>query len=180
MIAPIGRSVVLTLDEATKAGEARRIALRIADRLGFDETSRGRVGIVVTEAATNLHKHARDGELILRALDEGQSVGLEVLAVDRGPGMADIGRCLADGYSTAGSPGHGLGAMMRLSSSFDLYSSTETGTVTLAHLGQGCHAEGDRAGMELGVVNLPLGGEEVCGDAWAVDEQPGRSVVLVV
>jgi anti-sigma regulatory factor (Ser/Thr protein kinase) len=171
--------VVITIDEASKAGEARRAALGMADRLGFDETGRGRVGIVVTEAATNLFKHASEGELILSALDDGRSAALEVLALDRGPGMADVGRCLVDGMSTAGSPGNGLGALTRLSSAFDLYSSTPTGTALVARLSQG-PLDGRRPGLDFGVVSLPLAGEEVCGDAWAVDEQPGRSVVLVV
>lgn len=175
-----GLSVALSLDEASKAGEARRIATAMADRLGFDETGRGRAAIVVTEAATNLYKHARGGQLILRALEEKGSVGLEVLAVDRGPGMADVGRCMADGFSTAGSPGNGLGAIARLSSSFELFSSTETGTTAVARLWNGPPAERRGPGLEFGIVNLPLAGEEVCGDAWAVDEQPGRSVVLVV
>ena len=180
MISASGPPVVLSLDEVSQVGEARRLATAMANRLGFDETGRGRVAIVVTEAATNLYKHARGGELVLRALEEGESVGLEILAVDRGPGMADVGRCMTDGFSTAGSPGNGLGAMKRLSSSFDLYSSTETGTAALARLWQGADAEGHGGGMEVGVVNLPLAGEEVCGDAWAVDEQPGRTLVLVV
>ena len=137
--------------------------------------------IVVTEAATNLFKHARGGVLVLQGLEAGRSVGLEVLALDRGPGMADVGRCMADGVSTAGSPGNGLGAIARLSSSFDIYSSTETGTAVLARLWHGADAKRrGAADWTFGVVSLPVAGEEVCGDAWAVDEQPGRTLVLVV
>jgi anti-sigma regulatory factor (Ser/Thr protein kinase) len=180
VISASGLPVALSLDEVSKVGEARRLATAMANGLGFDETGRGRAAIVVTEAATNLYKHARGGEIVLRALEAGRSVGLEVLALDRGPGMADVGRCMTDGVSTAGSPGNGLGAMARLSSSFDLYSSTETGTAALARLWQGADAEGHGAGMTFGVVSLPLAGEEVCGDAWVVDEQPGRTLVLVV
>ena len=53
---------------------------------------------------------------------------VEMLALDRGPGMADVPRCLGDGYSTGGSLGQGLGAVRRLSTDFDIYSMPERGT----------------------------------------------------
>ena len=37
------------------------------------------------------------------------------LASTAGPGMADVARCLRDGYSSGGTPGTGLGAVQRLS-----------------------------------------------------------------
>ncbi len=180
MISPTGVQVVLSLDDASAVGEARRLATAMAASLGLDETSRGRVAIVATEAATNLHKHARGGELLLRGLADGDMVGLEILAFDRGPGMADVGRCLTDGFSTAGTAGNGLGAIKRLSSTFDIYSSTETGTTVLARVWQSDRGERHAPRLQFGVVSVPLPGEEVCGDAWAVDEQPGRTVVMLV
>jgi hypothetical protein len=114
-------------------------------------------------------------------VEHGPIGGLEVLALDLGPGMADVGRCLADGYSTAGSRGVGLGAMARLSALFDIHSRPGEGTAVLARLWSAPLPERpEAAGLEFGVVSLPLAGEEVCGDAWAVDEGRGRSFVLVV
>jgi anti-sigma regulatory factor (Ser/Thr protein kinase) len=172
--------VVLTVDEPSKVGEARRITRTLARRLGFDETESGRVTLIATEMATNLHKHSRGGVLILRGLEGRDSVGIEILALDRGPGMADVGRCMADGFSTAGSPGNGLGAIVRLSSSFDIYSSTETGTAMMVRFQRKTASGPCGGGMQLGVVNVPLAGEVVCGDAWAVDEQRGRVVAMMV
>ena len=51
--------------------------------------------------------------------------------------MADVGRCLTDGFSTAGTAGNGLGAIARLAALFDIHSSTETGTAVVARLWQG-------------------------------------------
>ena len=48
--------------------------------------------------------------------------------------MADVGRCLGDGYSTAGTPGTGLGAMARLSALVEIHSSPDQGTAILARL----------------------------------------------
>ena len=94
--------------------------------------------------------------------------------------MADVGRCIGDGFSTASTPGNGLGAIVRLSSFFDIYSSIESGTAVMARLWRDAAAGEREEGVEVGVVNLPFAGEEVCGDAWAVEELPGRTVVMMV
>src|SRR5436309_3144918 len=83
-------------------------ATELAGRLGFSRTGAGNVAVVVTEAATNLVKHATAGEILLYALQCGQIGGIEALALDRGPGIANVAKCLRDGYSTTGSPGTGL------------------------------------------------------------------------
>ncbi|QEH34526.1 Serine/threonine-protein kinase RsbT [Aquisphaera giovannonii] len=178
MIVP-GQSAVVSVDEATRVGEARRLAASMAERLGFGGGTRSDLAIVVTEAATNLLKHATGGRLVLRPIDELGAAGVEVLALDRGPGMADVGRCLADGFSTAGSPGNGLGAIRRLSTGFDIHSSP-SGTAMLARLVEGPPAaRGTHPRSGLGVVNQALDGEEVSGDAWAVEEREGRTLIAV-
>ena len=167
--------------DGSQPGDARRVAVSLADRLGFGEIERGEVAIVVTEMATNLVKHAAaGGQLLLRPFDEMAGSGLEVLSLDRGPGIADVARCMADGYSTAGSHGHGLGAIVRLSDAFEIHSELGSGTAVLArfHLKPPSHFR--RVGMEFGAVNLPISGEEVCGDAWDVDDSGDRCRILVV
>ena len=128
MISAIDRPIVLHMEHPTMAGEARRAASAMASRLGFDETVTGKAAILATEAATNLCKHAQHGELIIQGLAWGATVGIEILALDWGPGMHDVLRCRADGYSTAASPGTGLGAMSRLASAFDIHSLPGVGT----------------------------------------------------
>jgi hypothetical protein len=102
---------------------------------------------------------------------------VEVLALDKGPGMADVERCLRDGYSTAGTGGSGLGAMRRMSSLFDIHSVPGVGTAVLAQLWAG--KPPPPSGVEVGVVCVPMKGEEVCGDSWAVDRKEGRFLLLV-
>jgi anti-sigma regulatory factor (Ser/Thr protein kinase) len=172
-----GQPVVLAIDDASGVGQARRTAAAMAGRLGFDATGLGRVAIVVTEAATNLFKHAVGGELILQEVEDGERRGLEVLALDRGPGMADVSRCQADGFSTAGSPGNGLGAMARLTSSLEIHSAPGSGTALAARLWTG---PSKPSALEWGAVCLPMPGEEVCGDAWSVQTGGHRHMVMVV
>ena len=69
----------------------------------------GKVAIVATEMATNLVRHASNGELLIQIIRTGSSKILEMLSIDLGPGMADVSRCLQDGYSTGGTAGNGLG-----------------------------------------------------------------------
>ncbi|QRN96701.1 SpoIIE family protein phosphatase [Archangium violaceum] len=170
-------STAIAVTESSQAGHARRTASALAARLGFDEETQGKVAIVVSEAAKNLVAHAREGLILLRTLHSGPHVGVEMLALDKGPGMADVDRCLRDGYSTAGTGGAGLGAMRRMASVFDIHSVPGVGTAVLAQLWAG--KPPPASGMEVGVVCVPKVGEEVCGDSWAVDRKDGRFLFLV-
>lgn len=167
--------VVLLVDDASQVGEARRSASAFALALGFDDDVVGRLALLVTEAATNLARHGRGGTLLLRMVDD--NAGIELLGVDRGPGMADPRRCLADGYSTGGTAGKGLGAIQRIASSFDLWSVPGSGTVLYARIGLA--QRGDDAAPDLGVVSVPAPGERIRGDAWAVQRDDGVLRVCV-
>lgn len=166
--------------ESSQTGEARRIALGAAMELNFSSTQQGRVGIVSSELATNLAKHSRGGEFILQEIRCGERSGLELMTVDSGPGFSDVSKVMQDGFSTAGSQGTGLGAVTRLSDSFDIYSQNGRGSVFVAQLW--AHEGGCRnAGIEYGVVSVPHPSETANGDAWLTDELgAGRYVVMIV
>ena len=179
---PVGLPIL----EFSQAGEARRMALSLASSLGFNETERGKVGIVVTEMANNLVRHATDGQLLLQAVEKNNIVGIEILALDKGPGMSNISECLRDGYSTAGTPGNGLGAIARLSTAFDIHSVPSVGTALLSQLWASPNQELPLRSnidididIDIGVVCLPKIGEEVSGDAWAIDRCGDRTLLLV-
>ena len=57
------------MEDPSNVGEARRFALNLCAELDFDETRKGRVGIIVNELGNNLIRYAQKGELILRGLD---------------------------------------------------------------------------------------------------------------
>lgn len=154
----------IVLDDASGAGEARRAASAIALRLGCDEVDAGRIALVVTEAATNVVKHAARGEVLLEAIREEPHWRLRMLALDRGPGMRDVTAHLRDGVSTTGTAGTGLGAIRRLADAFDVYTSP-AGTVIFAELADG---EARMEAIQAGIVCVPLAGEERCGDDCAV------------
>jgi anti-sigma regulatory factor (Ser/Thr protein kinase) len=177
--------ILIPVTDPSVVGEGRRRAARLAEEAGLDATDQGRVAIVVTELATNLVRHARDGRLILRSTAAGGSDGavasVEVLAVDAGPGMADVNRCLSDGFSTGGTAGNGLGAVRRMSDEFDIYSAA-SGTVVLARVNAGRVTRGVAAAARSprwGGVSVPAPGEEVCGDAWRVVQAEGLVSIIV-
>lgn len=154
--------------EPTQPSAARYMVREIADSVGFDEADSYRAGLVATELATNLSKHARGGEILARVLDAGADSAVELIAVDRGPGIRDVAAALADGHSTAGSPGTGLGAIRRLADMFDMHTTEGRGTVIVARLGRKRRLVPRAGGLEFAGVSLPKSGETVCGDAWSV------------
>ncbi len=166
----------VSIADVSDPGEARRRALELAARVGLDAADAGRLALVVTEAASNICKHARGGEVILGG--DAAAHAVEVIAIDRGPGMADVARCMEDGYSTAGSPGSGLGAIRRQASSLEVYSRVGGGTVLVAVV----RPPGAlvAAGVRAGAVCLPLAGEARCGDGCELAGNGSRALVAVV
>jgi len=174
----------LRVIERSDVAEARRACIARATGLGFDESDAGRVAIVASELATNLVKHGGGGEILLGVEENGDGSGIELIALDKGRGMADVAQCLRDGYSTAGSAGTGLGAMERQSDVFELFSAPGLGTAVLARLRPRRRREPPpagavlrplAAGLRIGGVNVPVRGEPVSGDAWASAPPPAAA-----
>jgi anti-sigma regulatory factor (Ser/Thr protein kinase) len=164
--------------ELSEIAAARRAAAEMARKLSFTELRAGRLAIVVTEAATNIVKHAHEGEILMRPVDIAGHCGVEVLAIDSGPGMGNVDLLMADGTSTAGTYGVGLGAIRRQADSFDIYSAPGKGTVVMMTV-WASDGPVPQTGWEVGGVCLPIAGEEECGDNWGVSfRQSGISVVV--
>jgi len=170
--------IAVPVGEPNQAGEARRAAIRLAETIGFDEQARGEVAIVATELATNLARYAQHGSLLLHALDLPAGRTIEVLSIDSGPGITDLRACLQDGYSTGGTPGNGLGAVRRLSTVFDIFSSA-AGTAIVSRVSRGAEPRQPPSPFVWGVVSLPAPREQVCGDAWRIAEGEAGCAVMV-
>ncbi len=158
---------------------ARRCAVRMAGQLGLDESVCGKLAIVVTETATNILKHAGHGKIVLKPLQRDPAPAVEVLALDSGPGIANLASCLRDGMSTTGTSGTGLGAMRRLAGYFDAYTAAGKGSAFYMRLGSGARAPAPVPAIDIGAVCVPMRGEEFCGDAWSVMMNE-RSVKVLV
>ncbi|WP_157018242.1 SpoIIE family protein phosphatase [Cryptosporangium arvum] len=166
------RQIVVTDDAAV--GEARRTANRLVGALGGDEKAVTRAELVATELGTNLLRHAEPGGwILLRPVPPGQ---VEILAVDRGPGIRDLEAAL-DGRSPAPKGlGCGLRSAARASGLFDVWTSAGAGTVALGVVDLGGSPVERRT-----CAGVCVGLSEVSGDGWSVrGADVGREAVAVV
>ena len=189
-----------SISEPGHVGSLRRYVTHLAKDHGFSAEDSGRVALAATELGTNLAKHAvNGGEVLVRALvseDKAANMspeaeygsasrGIELISMDKGPGIPDLGRALKDGYSTMGSPGTGLGALRRLSQEFDIYSTVGRGTVVFCRVwthNSPAWPEREKPTRKIiqsGVVMIPRKGEDICGDGWSIARKGGSTVIMV-
>ncbi|WP_433797368.1 SpoIIE family protein phosphatase [Actinoplanes sp. CA-252034] len=163
------------VEEPGTASAVRRAAERLAAELAMPERRIADLSIVAAEAAGNLIKHADQGAILVRVVRSADHAGVELIAIDSGPGMDDITYSMGDGNSTAGTLGIGLGAILRQASRWDLHSVPGRGTVLSVQVWPG---EVPEQGWAAGLTR-PLSGETSCGDAFAFREIDGRRQVLL-
>ncbi|MCP5158975.1 MAG: anti-sigma regulatory factor [Gammaproteobacteria bacterium] len=112
--------------------EARRAALLMALDLGLKRTEAYYVATAVSELATNLFLHAGGGDIQLSVVARSNRLGIEVIAQDEGPGIADVALALSDGFTTSNGLGCGLPGAQRLMDEMEIDSEVGRGTRILA------------------------------------------------
>jgi anti-sigma regulatory factor (Ser/Thr protein kinase) len=178
LISSLLPQLVFPVTHASDISAARRAGQKLAQELDFDEVQAGRLAIVITEAGTNILKHAGEGTLyVMRAQSGAAMAGIDVLAIDKGPGIVDLDSALRDGMSTAGTAGNGLGALRRQADEFDVWSMPGRGAAFFMRLWRGSPPP-HPCGVEVGALYVPLGGEEACGDGWAMSCDHDGSTLL--
>lgn len=160
----------LRVEDPSAGAACRSAALALASRLEFPETRTDQLTLAVTEAATNLHKHASQGSMLLRIARHDGRPGIEMVTIDAGPGFRDAAAALRDGHSTSGTLGIGLGAIGRLADFCDLYSVPGPGTALVARFWPAPHPG---AVPYAGLVR-PITGETECGDIFGAVETENR------
>jgi len=175
------RAAATVVADASQVAEARRTASALARAVGLDEVREGTVALIVTEAATNIVKHAAGGgHIIVSPIEDPVVRGVEILALDKGAGMPNVQECLDDGYSTTGTQGAGLGAIRRQADEFDICSVAGQGTAVLARVfTEPRRRQADGAPFRIAGVCLPVAGERVSGDAWTWSAHPAAPRILV-
>ncbi len=160
---------IVAVNHASDIAQARRAGQALAQELGFDETRSGQLALLISEAATNIIKHAGEGRIYLSAVHDGERAGVDVLAVDAGPGIGNLGLALRDGVSSVGTAGTGLGAMRRLADEFDVFAPRDKGSVFFMRL-WACApvVPGAPSPFAFGALSLPIASEDSNGDGWAI------------
>jgi phosphoserine phosphatase RsbX len=115
----------IAIDGAEDVAQARIRTRDLASTMGFKQPALDAIATAVSELARNIVDHAAHGEIVLTA----RTHGLEIVASDRGPGIADIQRALEDGFTTSGGLGCGLSGARRLVDKLEIASEPGVGTV---------------------------------------------------
>ncbi|WP_170990963.1 ATP-binding protein [Herbidospora galbida] len=146
-------AVWIDVTEESAVGAVRRAAVDRARAAGLPEGRVAEVAIVAAELAANVQRHAGSGTVLVRR----GTAHVEIVAVDSGPGFDPPP---VEGLSTRGGLGIGLGAITRLSDSFDVYSRPGLGTVFAVRMGE-------PAPLDITGLTRPMPGEDLGGDAYA-------------
>ncbi|MEV6717420.1 ATP-binding SpoIIE family protein phosphatase [Lentzea sp. NPDC051208] len=177
---PLVRDEVwLPVEETAQVGRIRRTATSLAERLGFSATRAAEIGLAATEIGTNLHKHAQQGVVLIRTVRGERDAAVEIVAVDRGPGIADMALAWEDGQSTTGTLGVGLGAVARLATSCAMSSRPGKGTALVARFAPKLDRAPEWGEERAAGMTRPIKGEEVCGDAYAVCRSTDRMTLMM-
>jgi anti-sigma regulatory factor (Ser/Thr protein kinase) len=159
----------LRVEDPSAASACRSAAASLASRLRFPEARADQLALAVTEAASNLDKHAVQGSMLLRIARSDGRPGIEMVTIDAGPGLRDMSAALRDGHSTSGTLGIGLGAIRRLADFCDVYSVPGHGTALVARFWPAPPPGPVRC---AGLVR-PISGETECGDVFGAAETAG-------
>ena len=178
------------VDDSSQVKVAAHCAAEVARNSGFGAAAVDSIRLAATELAENLHRHAVGGELVIIP-PVVEADALVLVAVDRGPGVERFEVCLADGYSTIGTMGVGLGAVRRAAGRFDAVSEPGRGTVVAASFR---HDDGGRLprrssraaeqvppgpAFDIGAVGFAIAPELRNGDGWGALHRGARLVVVV-
>ncbi|NUO98369.1 MAG: SpoIIE family protein phosphatase [Nonomuraea sp.] len=162
-------------EDPSAVGAVRRRAVELAEAAGFDTTRTGQTAVAVSEAVSNLVKYAVEGTVLVRPHPEDPAA-VELVALDKGPGMADVARALRDGYSTSGTLGIGMGAIARIASGYDVHSVPGVGTVLVMHF---TAAGAPGPPLRASGLTRPIGEEVSCGDDFAIAKDDAATTVLL-
>jgi serine/threonine-protein kinase RsbT len=95
---------------------------------GFAETPSRMIATAVSELVRNILKYAGTGEIRLHPVKKIGARGIEIEAVDHGPGIEDCEAAMQDHFSSSGTLGLGLPAVKRMMDEFSLVSTPGEGT----------------------------------------------------
>ena len=110
----------LRIDREDDIITVRRRVRDIVELRKFDSFATAAITTAASELARNALTHGGGGAATIEEVSDGYRTGIRILFEDQGPGIADIPRALAGGYTTARSMGLGLSGSRRLVDEFEL------------------------------------------------------------
>lgn len=175
--------VTLSVAEPGDASHARERVRQMGHGIGFQPRAVEELVLVVSELSSNLVRHGGGGELVLSPHLDQSGPGITIEARDGGPGIKNIDEAMADGFSTGGSLGYGLGTVNRLMDEVEVISPAANNRGTVVTCCRRVPCQDVRPGplpLEVGVAARPYPGEKVSGDAYFVKSWGTRLLVAVM
>jgi serine/threonine-protein kinase RsbT len=118
----------IRIDKEADIIAVRQLVRELARTHRFDQFASAALITAASELSRNVWVHARAGIARVGLLRAPGRTGVEMTFEDRGPGIADLERALAGGYSTANSLGLGLSGTKRLVDEFTIDTEPGRGT----------------------------------------------------
>lgn len=125
---PVAADVRVAIRTDADVVTARQEARTMGAELGLSSTDLTLLATAISEVARNITTYAGEGEVALRVVERGGRRGVEVVASDDGPGIADLELAMQDGYTTGKGLGLGLPGARRLVDEFELRTALGSGT----------------------------------------------------
>jgi len=122
------REETLGIQSDADVVRVRQMTRALAVAQGFRLVDQTKIVTAASELARNTLIHGGGGAVLLESVHEGARRGLRLTFTDKGPGIADVARAMADGYTTGSGLGLGLGGAKRLSNEFEISSAPGQGT----------------------------------------------------
>ena len=128
---PLGASVV-PIASSTDIVSARQRGRELASQIGFTGSDLTVIATAISELARNIIEYAQSGEIVLSLAHRGSRMGIQIVARDEGPGIAEVARAVQPGYTTGNGLGLGLPGVRRLMDDFEIASVVGKGTSVTA------------------------------------------------
>ena len=120
--------MAVRIESAADVVTARQRGRALAAKIGFAGSDLTVIATAISELARNILEYAKVGEIVLGTAQKGSRNGILIVARDEGPGIADLGRAMQDGYTTGKGLGVGLPGVRRLVDDFEINSTVGEGT----------------------------------------------------
>ena len=122
------REIRVRIQSSTDIVSARQQGRALAAQAGFSSSNLTIIATAISEVARNIVEYAKEGEVVLSLINDSHKKGLQIIASDQGPGIADIATVMRDSYSTGKGLGIGLPGSRRLMDEFEITSQVGKGT----------------------------------------------------
>jgi len=128
MIVDKESEVRVRIESSADIVAARQQCRAQAVRAGFSNSNLTIIATAISEVARNIVEYAKEGEVVITVINNATKKGVQIIAADRGPGIADVSTVMRDGYSTGKGLGIGLPGARRLMDEFEIASEVGKGT----------------------------------------------------